>query len=455
MSEGMTKQPQLTQSLKPMWSPLFNLGIALVVAVIGAIIAFAWTGDLRDGGTLIAVPIGIVVWFVGDIVRWRGRFPMRLFLMVPIFVALSCTVSLRFFQKANQRRIAWESMIAAGANVNFSVAKLDGWVQFEEGICLPEFMIDWFGAGVFANSAFVSLPLSAFAQGSPDISRLRALDLERLPNFRLEIVDISRDTSKIDVEAFSKLVNSKRLLDLSIHLDEPSEETIQTLPAIKRPFVLSLSGFLSEKAMRQLPQDSPVQYFMIKLNDPPDRTSWLNFLASASNATVSLQGSVSAASLQTIDLDRPYGNLSFNQCTLNDAALLELSKLNGPELISISFDWSQPPQPAPSQDAIEALCKSKASISIGPIDLSPTSVHLLVENEARSKLFLRIASIDSASFRRLLEVKCLKSVVIAFELAEEDIQTLSSFPKDIEIIVWYNTNRIKRSEIEAALRNRR
>ncbi len=438
-----------------MWSPLFNLGIALVVAVVGAIIAFVWTGDLRDGGTLIAVPTGIVVWFVGDIVRWRGRFPMRLFLMVPIFVALSCTVSLRFFQKANQRRIAWESMIAAGANVNFSVAKLDGWVQFEEGLCLPEFMIDWFGAGVFANSAIVSLPLTAFAQDSPDLSRVRALDLGRLPSFRLEIVDSSRNTSKIDVEAFSKLVNSNRLVDLSIHLFEPSEETIQALPVVKRPFMLHLSGVLSEKAMRHLPQDSPVQYFMIKLNNPPDRASWLNFLASASNPSVYLQGSVSAASLQTIDPDRLFGKLSFNQCTLNDAALLELSKLNGPELISISFDWSQPPQPAPSQDAIEALCKAQASINIGPIDLSPTSVQLLVENEARSKLFLRIATIDSASFKRLIQVKSLKSVEIAFELTDEDIQTLSSFPKDVELIVWYNTNRTKRPEIDAAIRNRR
>ena len=291
------------QTLKPMWSPLFNLGIALVIAVIAAVIAFSLTGDLRDGGTLIAVPIGILVWFVGDILRWRGRFPMRLFLMVPIFIALSCTVSLRFFQKANQRRVAWESMNAAGANVNFFVSKLDGWVQFEEGLCLPEFLVGWFGSGVFANSARVSLPFSAFDEGSADLSRLRALELERLPRFRLDIGYSSRNITKIDAIAFSKLVNSNRVENLSIHLYEPSEETIQALQAIQRPYLLYLSGVLSEKAMRHLPQNSPVQYLELTLNDPPDRTSWLNFLGSAPSSTVRLQGTVSAANLQTTDDD--------------------------------------------------------------------------------------------------------------------------------------------------------
>jgi len=441
------------QTLKPMWSPLFNLGIASVVAVISAVTAFALTSDLRDGGTLVAVPIGILVWFVGDILRWRGRFPMRLFLMVPIFVAMSCTVSLRFFQKANQRRIAWDSMITAGANVNFSVYKLDGWVQFEEGLCLPEFLVGWFGAGVFANSATVSLPLTAFAEDGPDIIKLRTLDLERLPRFQLLIVESSRNRSKIDVAVFSKLVNSSRVGNLQIHLFEPSEEAIQAFRAIQRPYLLYLSGVLTEKAMRHLPQDSPVQHVVMTLNDPPDRTSWLDFLASAPSATVRLQGTVSAASLQTIDPDRSLGVLSFYQCTLDDSAILELAKLNGPELIS--FDWSQPPQPAPSQDAIEALCKSPVSINIGPIDLSPTSVQLLVKNEARSKLFLRITSIDSASFKRLLEVKSLKSLVLSFELTDEDIKTLSLFPKDIELTVWYHTNKSKLPEIDAAITNRR
>jgi hypothetical protein len=95
-----------TQRLRPIWSPLFNLGLASFVGVIAAVVAFASTNDLRDGGTLVAIPIGIVVWFLGDILRWRSRYPMRLFLMVPIFVALVCTVSIRILQKANQRRMA-------------------------------------------------------------------------------------------------------------------------------------------------------------------------------------------------------------------------------------------------------------------------------------------------------------------------------------------------------------
>ena len=375
---------------------------------------------------------------------------MRLFLMVPIFVALSCTVSLRFFQKANQRRVAWESMNAAGANVNFFVSKLDGWVQFEEGLCLPEFLVGWFGSGVFANSARVSLPLNSFDEGSADLSKLRVVELDRFPRFRLEIVDGSRDSVKINVMAFSKLVNSNRVEDLCIRLHDPSEDTIQALQAIQRPYLLYLSGVLSEKAMRHLPPDSPVQYFMITLNDPPDRTSWLNFLASAPGASVSLQGKVSAANLQTIDPDRSLGRVSFRQCTLDDSAFQELAKLNCEEPISLA--WLQT---TPSQASIEALCKSPLSIELGPVELTPTSVQLLVENEKRTTLFLRIASIDSASFKRLLQVKSLKSVVLAFELTDEDIQTLSSFPKEIELTVWNDLNKRQLSAIEAAISNRK
>ena len=171
------------QTLKPMWSPLFNLGIALVIAVIAAVIAFSLTSDLRDGGTFIAIPIGLLALFAGDILRWRGRFPMRLFLMVLIFVALLCTVTLLFVQKADQRRIAWDSLVSAGASVNFAVTKTDGWVQYEEGVFLPEFLVNWFGSGVFASSASVSLPIAAFAEDSPMVSRLRAIELNRVRRF--------------------------------------------------------------------------------------------------------------------------------------------------------------------------------------------------------------------------------------------------------------------------------
>ena len=437
------------QTLKPMWSPLFNLGIALVIAVIAAVIAFSLTSDLRDSGTFIAIPIGLLALFAGDILRWRGRFPMRLFLMVLIFVALLCTVTLLFVQKADQRRIAWDSMVSAGASVNFAVTKTDGWVQYEEGVFLPVFLVNWFGSGVFASSASVSLPIAAFAEDSPMVSRLRALELNRVRRFVLEIVDGSRNSSKIDLATFSKLVNSSRVCNLTIHLFEPSEETIHALRAIQRPYMLELSGVLSEKVMRNLPQNNHMQYLLLTLNDPPDRTSWLNFISFAPNCTTQFQGTVSAANLRTIDPDRSLGNLSLYVCTLDDSAFQELANLNGTAHISLL--WMQPP----SQAAIEALCKSPVSVELGPVDLGPTSVQLLVENEKKANLYLHISSIDSATFQRLRQVKCLKSMTLFFELTDDDIQTLSSFPKEIELTVWKDINKSKLPAIDAAIRNRK
>ena len=437
------------QLLKPMWTPVYNLGLALIVSVIAAITAFALTNNLSDGSTLIAVPVGILAWFAGDILRWRGRFPMRLLLMVPIFVALSCTVSIRFVQKANQRRIAWNSMIEAGASVKFETVNLNGWVQYDEGVFLPEFLETWLGSAVFANSADVSIPVVAFAVDSPESRVLRTMDFDRTPMFDLEIVDGSRNKSKIDLDAFSNLVNSNRVENLEVTLFEPNPETIQALQVIKRPYYLRLSGVLSEKAMRHLPIDSPIQFLVLDLNDPPDRTSWLNFLTATPNCNVVSVGSVSAASFRTIDPDSSLGKFRFSPCTLDDSALQELARLSGSAFVSLQHFRN-----SPSQASIEALCQSPVSMDIGPLSLNPASVQLLVENETRARLHLRISSIDSVSFQRLVQVKNLKSIELGFELTEEDIQTIASFPKDIELTLGYKTNKSRLLEIEAATKSR-
>lgn len=437
-----------TQGLKPMWSPLFNLGLAAFVGVIAAVVAFASTNDLRDGGTLISIPIGLIFWFVGDIFRWRGRYPMRLFLMIPIFVALVCAVSIRFVQKANQRRIAWSSMIEAGAIVKFSTVNMNGWVQYDEGIFLPAFLQMWLGEAVFADSAEVEIPMVSFAVDSPDSRRLGALDLERLPKFSLRIGD-SRNNSKIDMDVFSHLVNSGRVEYPEVHLYEPSEETMKALKAIKRPFYLNLSGALSEKSMRHLATDSPVQFIILAMNESSGQTSWLNFLPSSPNCRVMALGPISASSLRTIDPEKPLCKLNFQE-GLDDDAILELVKLTKAQFISMQSRGN-----IGSQASMDALFKSPVSMELGPVSLTPESVQLLIDNVARTKLQLFISSIDSDSFRRLAEVKCLKSVVLGFELTEQDLQSIALFPTEVDFTVRYDTNRSQLSQVEAAINNRR
>ncbi len=437
------------QRLKPMWSPLFNLGLASLVGVIAAVAAYMSTRDLRDGGTLVAIPICIAVWFLGDILRWRGRYPMRLFLMVPIFVALICTVSIRILQKANQRRMAWNSVIEAGASVKFDTVGTNGWLQYEEGIFVPAFLADWLGRAVFADSAEVAMPMVSFAVGSPDVRRLGALDVERMPKFPLEIGDASRNNSKIDLDVFSKLVNSNQVEALTVNLYSPDAETIKALQAIRRPYYLYLSGVLAEKAMRHFPADTPVQYIRLNLKDPSDETSWLNFLPSSPNCVVSFLGTISAANLRTIDADRPLCKLDFSQTMpLRDDAIRRLAKLAKAE--SMSMRWMGR---FLSQDSIEALCKSTVSLELGPISLTPESVQLLIDNEARPRLYLWISSIDSASFQRLAELKCLKSIYLDFDLTEKEIESIALFPAEVELTLSPNIN--QKQQIEDAIKNRK
>lgn len=439
-----------TQRLKPIWSPLFNLGLASFVGVIAAVVAFMSTRDLRDGGTLVAIPIGIVVWFLGDILRWRGRYPMRLFLMVPVFVALVCTVSIRFLQKANQRRMAWNSMVEAGASVKFNTVGNNGWLQYEEGIFLPAFLENWLGKAVFADSAEVAMPMVSFVDGSLDVGRLGALDFERMPKFPLEIGDASRNNSKIDLDVFSKLVNSNQVEALTVNLYSPDEETIKALQAIRRPYYLYLSGVLTEKAMRHFPADSPVQFMILNLKDPPNQTSWLNFLPSSPNCAICVMGTVSVANLRTIDPERPLCKLAFKPASLDNSAVQELAKFPNVEFISLrwmgDFMW---------QVSINALCKSHASLELGPVCLTPESVQTLIDNNARSRLHLLISSIDSISFRRLANVKCLKSIYLDFDLAEQDIQSIAFFPAEVEITLGLNRNKSKAQQIEEAIKNRK
>ena len=65
-----------------------------------------------------------------------------------------------------------------------------------------------------------------------------------------------------------------------------SEETVKALNEFKRPFYLRLTGVLSEESMQHLQSDSPVQFVILNLNDPPGQTSWLNFLSSKPNCVV-------------------------------------------------------------------------------------------------------------------------------------------------------------------------
>ena len=440
----------ISQRLEPMWSPLFNVGIASFVGVITAVVAFASTGDMKDGGTLVAIPIGIVAWFLGDILRWRGRYPMRLFLMVPIFVALVCTVSVRFFQIAKQRRTAWNAMIDAGASVKFEKVNMNGWLQYEEGIFVPAFLEDWVGKAVFANSAEVALPMVSFAVDSPDLRRLAAIEPKRMPKFPIEIGDGARNKSKIDLDVFSKLVNSSRVEQLTLNLYSPDEETIKALHAIRRPYHLHLSGVLTEKAMRHFPADSSVQFLVLHLQDPPDQTSWLNFLPSSPNCVVSVVGPISKASLRTIDPERPLCKLTFYRTSLDDKAVKELAKLSKVEFMSLRWlgDFM-------SQASIDALCKSPVSLELGPVSLTPDSVQLLIDNKARARLHLLISSIDSASFQRLAKVKCLKSIYLNFELTKQDMKSIARFPAEVEIMLDPSNNKSQSQQIEEAIKNRK
>ena len=432
-----------------MWSPLFNLGLAASVGLIAALIAFSSTNDLRDGGTLIAIPICFLVWFLGDILRWRGRYPMRLFLMVPIFVAVGCAVSIRFFQKVNQRRIAWNSVVDAGASVKFETLKMGNWVQYDEGIFLPAFLEDWFGKAAFANSAEVEIPMVAFAEGSPESRRLGALDLERLPVFTLKVSD-SRNKSRIDLDVFSKWVNSKQVEYPEVWLHEPSKETVKALKVFKRPFYLRLSGVLSEESMQHLQADSPVQFVILNLNDPPGQTSWLNFLSSCPNCVVMAISPISAASLRTIDPEMPLGKLNFQNGCLEDDAILELAKLSKARFVSMVSRGI-----IGSQASIDAMCMSPVSMELARVSLTAESVQLLVDNLARTKLDLFISRIDSYSFLRLAEVKSLQRIHLGFELTEQDIQAIALFPEDVEILIGHNTNKSQVQEINEAIKNRK
>ena len=107
-----------------------------------------------------------------------------------------------------------------------------------------------------------------------------------------------------------------------------------------------------------------------------------------------------------------------------------------------------------SQASIEAICKSPVSMALGPVDLTPASVQWLIENEKRERLHITVSSIDSSSFRRLAEVKALKGIVLKFELTEQDIQSIASFPKDVELTIYYDTNVSQEDKIEAAIKSR-
>jgi len=437
-----------TQALKPMWSPLFNLGLAAFAGVISAVTAFGSTNSLRDGSTLVAIPVGIVAWFVGDILRWRGRYPMRVFLMVPIFVALVCSVSVRFLQKPNQRRVAWNSMMDAGAIVKFDSVRMNGWVQYEEGIFLPEFLEDWVGKAVFASSAEVAISMSSFSVDSPELPRLRDLELQQSQSLALEIGDSSRNRSKTDLEVFSKFVNSNRVEVLTVKLFEPDEETILALHAIRRPYYLYLSGVLSEKSMRHFPSDRAAHFIYFDAYDPPGQTSWLNFLPSSPNCLFFVLGSISAESIRTIDQERPLCKMRFEGASLDDNAIQEIAQLSRSEFIHMGGNSG-------SQDSIDAMCESPASWQTGPVSLTPTSVQSLIDNKSRTRLHLTISSIDSTSFQRLAEVKCLKSICIEFELTEQDIQSIKLFSADVELTMGYSTHQSRETEIQAAINERK
>lgn len=447
-SSSTKSSESTTRTLQPMWSPLFNLGLAASVGLIAALIAFSSTNDLRDGGTLIAIPICFLVWFMGDILRWRGRYPMRLFLMVPIFVAVGCAVSIRFFQKANQRRIAWNSIIEAGASVNFETLKIGNWVQYDEGIFLPGFLEEWFGKAMLANSAQVSIPMVSFAIDSPEVRRLRSLDLGRIPKFYLDLSDRSRSNLPIDLEVFSQIVNSNQVELLEVNLNAPTEEAIKSLKAIKRPYYLRFSGVLTEKAMRHFPAEGPVQFIVLSLSDPPNQTSWLNFLPSSSSCDIVMNGNVTPANLQTMDVDRPFNKLRFEWNSLSDSAILELVRLNKTEFIQLQgVFWSQP--------AIDAIFKSPASLDIGLMNLTADNVQTLMENKVRTRLDLSLLGIESGCFQRLASVKSLKKIHIGFELSEQDIQSIALFPADIEM-TWSNgNNKSQAHQIDEAIKNRK
>ena len=337
----------------------------------------------------------------------------------------------------------------AGASVKFETLKMGNWVQYDEGIFLPAFLEDWFGKATFANSAEVEIPMVAFAVRSPESRRLGALDLERLPVFTLKVSD-SRNKSRIDLDVFSKLVNSKQVEYPEVWLHEPSEETVKALKVFKRPFYLRLSGVLSEESMQHLQADSPVQFVILSLNDPPGETSWLNFLSSCPNCVVMAISPVSAASLRTIDPEKPLGKLSFQSGCLEDDAILELAKLSKVRYVSIvSRDIIG------SQASIDAMCMSPVSMELARVSLTAESVQLLVDNLARTKLDLFISRIDSHSFLRLAEVKSLQRIHLGFELTEQDIQAITLFPADIEIMIGPNTNKSQVQQINEAIKNRK
>ncbi len=79
---------------------------------------------------------------------------------------------------------------------------------------------------------------------------------------------------------------------------------------------------------------------------------------------------------------------------------------------------------------------------------------MLIDNKARSRLSLSISSVDSASFRRLAEVKSLKNIYLNFDLTELDIQSLALFPAEVEVTPPANDNPIQLQKIEEALRSR-
>lgn len=340
-------------------------------------------------------------------------------------------------------------MVDAGASVKFETLKMGNWVQYDEGIFLPAFLEDWFGKATFANSAEVEIPMVAFAVGSLESRQLASLGLERLPMFTLKVSD-SRNKSKIDLDVFSKLVNSKQVEYPEVWLHEPSEETVKALNEFKRPFYLRLTGVLSEESMEHLQSDSPVQFVILNLNDPPGQTSWLNFLSSKPNCVVMAISPVSAASLQTIDPEKPLGKLNFQSGCLDDEAILELAKLSKARFVSIVSRGI-----IGSQASIDAMCMSPVSMEFGPVSLTAESVQLLVDNIVRTKLGLWVSSIDSNSLQRLAEVKSLTKISMGFELAEQDIQSIALFPEDIEIMIGHNTNKSQVQQINEAIKNRK
>ena len=105
------------------------------------------------------------------------------------------------------------------------------------------------------------------------------------------------------------------------------------------------------------------------------------------------------------------------------------------------------------QASVDALCKSPVSLELGPISLTSVSVQLLIDNEARARLYLLISNIDSASFQRLAGVKCLKGIYLDFDLTEQDVQSIALFPAEVEITLAPNIN--QKQQIEEAIKNRK